>query len=214
MNATRWRGGRGARSVLAALTLGIVAAGAAAESIGELERLTLAVEPKVLNPVQQPGATARLVVTGYDAAGRSRRLRADEVLLSARTREASGNVTVASIEGLKVIPREGGIATVEAAVDRGGRRLSASTDVVVRPFYRDYHQTLVLKLFLGMEGRPVERLAQEPMFQKPHDVLCTFAQALEVIRRADRLTRGMPKIVYLVGWQKGGHDTGTRRGTR
>ena len=208
MNATRWRGGRGARSVLAALTLGIVAAGAAAESIGELERLTLAVEPKVLNPVQQPGATARLVVTGYDAAGRSRRLRADEVLLSARTREASGNVTVASIEGLKVIPREGGIATVEAAVDRGGRRLSASTDVVVRPFYRDYHQTLVLKLFLGMEGRPVERLAQEPMFQKPHDVLCTFAQALEVIRRADRLTRGMPKIVYLVGWQKGGHDHG------
>jgi hypothetical protein len=59
-----------------------------------------------------------------------------------------------------------------------------------------------------MEGDPVERLAREPLFQKPHDVMCTFEEAREVIRKADNLTRGIPKIVYLVGWQKGGHDHG------
>jgi hypothetical protein len=46
------------------------------------------------------------------------------------------------------------------------------------------------------------------MFQKPHNVLCTFEEALEVIRKTDNLTRGIPKIIYLVGWQKGGHDHG------
>jgi hypothetical protein len=29
----------------------------------------------------------------------------------------------------------------------------------------------------------------------------TFAQALDVIERLDRITCGAPKIVYLVGWQ-------------
>ena len=100
------------------------------------------------------------------------------------------------------------VATIEAVVVQSGQRLRATTDVVVTPFYRDYHQTLVLKLFLGMEGDPVERLAQEPLFQKKHDVICTFAEALEVIRKTDNLTQGIPKIVYLVGWQKGGHDHG------
>jgi hypothetical protein len=36
----------------------------------------------------------------------------------------------------------------------------------------------------------------------------TFEEALEVLRKTDNLTRGIPKIVYLVGWQKGGHDHG------
>jgi len=104
--------------------------------------------------------------------------------------------------------RSGGIATIEAAIVEGSKTFKAGTDVVVAPFYRDYHQTLVLKLFLGMEGEPVERIAKEPMFQKPHDVICTFEEALEVIRKTDNLTRGIPKIIYLVGWQKGGHDHG------
>lgn len=199
---------RGARLILAIVCVFVLPQRMLRAAAGEWERLTLTVEPKVLNPVQQPGVTARLVVTGYDAAGRARTLRTDQTVFTVRTREASGNVTVATVEGGKLIPHEGGIATVEAAWDAGGRRLTATADVVVRPFYRDYHQTLVLKLFLGMEGRPVERLAREPMFQKPHDVLCTFEQALDVIRRTDALTRGMPKIVYLVGWQKGGHDHG------
>jgi hypothetical protein len=91
---------------------------------------------------------------------------------------------------------------------RGDKRLKAATDVVVAPYYRDYHQTLVLKLFLGMDGEPVERLANDPTFRKGHEVMCTFEEALEVIRKTDNLTRGIPKIIYLVGWQKGGHDHG------
>lgn len=33
-------------------------------------------------------------------------------------------------------------------------------------------------------------------------------QVLQIIERIDHLTRGIPKIVYLVGWQYTGHDTG------
>jgi lysophospholipase L1-like esterase len=173
-----------------------------------LTNLALSVDRKVLHPVREPGASARLTLTGFYADGSQRVMKQTNAVIKARSRNASGNVEVVAIEGDRVVPKEGGIATVEATVVQGGRRLKAATDVVVAPFYRDYHQTLVMKLFLGMEGDPVERLAREPMFQKPHDGLCTFEEALEVIRKADNLTRGIPKIVYLVGWQKGGHDHG------
>ena len=100
----------------------------------------------------------------------------------------------------------GGIATIEATVPRDGSEYSCATDIVVAPFYREYHQTLVMKLFLGIDGEPVDEIAGEPRFQKKRDVICTFEEALEVIRRTDNLTRGIPKIIYLVGWQKGGND--------
>ena len=172
----------------------------------KLERLTLSADRKVLNPVRDNRAAAKLSLTGFFPDGSKRPLRLSEATIKSRTKSASGNVEVVSISGDKVLPREGGIATIEATVVQDGKRLKAATEVVVAPFYRDYHQTLVQKLFLGMEGEPVERLAKESLFQKPHDVLCTFAEALEVIRKANNLTRGIPKIVYLVGWQKGGHD--------
>ena len=35
----------------------------------------------------------------------------------------------------------------------------------------------------------------------------TFADALNVARRIDNITLGLPKIVYLVGWQYSGHDS-------
>ena len=173
-----------------------------------LERLTLSVDPKVLNPVREKKARGKLTLTGFYSDGSQHSLRPSEALLTARTKSASGNVQVVTIEGDLVVAKEGGIATVEAVVTQSGRRLRATTDVVVAPFYRDYYQTLVLKLFLGMEGEPVERLAKEPLFQRKHDVICTFEEALEVMRKTDNLTRGIPKIVYLVGWQKGGHDHG------
>ena len=172
------------------------------------ERLTISVDPKFLNPVRERNARAKLTVTGFYADGSQRVLSPPEVALKARTKSASGKVEVVAIEGDTVIPKEGGTATVEAVVVQPGRRLKAATEVVVAPYYRDYHQTLVLKLFLGMEGEPVERLAHDPTFRKGHEVLCTFEEALEVIRKTDNLTRGIPKIIYLVGWQKGGHDHG------
>jgi len=173
-----------------------------------LERVVLSVDPKVLHLVGERRSVGRITLTGFYSDGTRRALRPEEAVITARVKEASGNVTVVAIEGRKVVPREGGIATLEATGSEGGHPLTATTEVVVAPFYRDYHQTLVLKLFLGMEGVPVERVEKDPLFQKPHDVLCTFEEALEVIRKADNLTREMPKIVYLVGWQKGGHDHG------
>ena len=173
-----------------------------------LDHLTLTVDRKVLRPVREPKTTAKLTLTGFYTDGSQRTLRPADAVITARTRSASGNVEVAEVKGDKVIGKEGGIATVDAVVVQAGRRFSASTEVVVAPYYREYEKTLVLKLFLGMEGQPVERLAKEPMFLRPHDVFHTFEQALEIIRKTDNVTRGMPKIVYLVGWQKGGHDHG------
>ncbi len=171
-----------------------------------LDHITLSIDRKVLNPVREKKAVAKLSVTAFYADGTSRILLPSEAQIKARTKKASGGVEVVTIAGDKVVPKEGGIATIEAVVTQAGGHLKATTDVVVTPFFRDYHQTLVLKLFLGMEGQPVERLAKDPLFQKEHDVMCTFEEALEVIRKTDNLTRGIPKIVYLVGWQKGGHD--------
>lgn len=173
-----------------------------------LIRVELTTDRHVLNPVREPGCRGRLSLTGFYSDGTRRSLRLTDATLRARTKNASGGVTVITLEGDRVVPHEGGLATVEAEWQQEGKSYRTSTDIVVAPFYRDYHQTLVLKLFLGMEGEPVERLAREPLFQRPHDVLCTFQEALEVIRRTDHLTRGIPKIVYLVGWQQGGHDHG------
>lgn len=39
-------------------------------------------------------------------------------------------------------------------------------------------------------------------------VLTTYRETLEIIRRIHRITSGIPQIVYLVGWQFNGHDTG------
>ena len=60
----------------------------------------------------------------------------------------------------------------------------------------DYSQTLWMKMYLA-----------DPDFMKGvSKVHITFAQALEIIRTVDHLTQGVPKIVYLVGWQGLGHD--------
>ncbi len=60
----------------------------------------------------------------------------------------------------------------------------------------DYSKTLWMKMYLA-----------EPDFPRRRSrVFITFAQALEIIRAVDNLTAGIPKIVYLVGWQGLGHD--------
>lgn len=62
-------------------------------------------------------------------------------------------------------------------------------------FNHDYSQTWVSKMFLS-----------KPNPQGGCIVNLTFEQALEVIRVTDNLSLGIPKIVYLVGWQYNGHD--------
>ena len=71
-----------------------------------------------------------------------------------------------------------------------------------------YHQTLMMKLFLSEvdadkgEGRQLKKRDKGES-----KVALNFEQALEVIRKMDNLTLGIPKIVYLVGWQYNGHDS-------
>lgn len=160
----------------------------------------------VLNPVLHPDQYATLSVTGLLDNGKTMELNGSQILFTAKNKLISGKGDVIRLDGNKVIPGEGGIATITALYQGANQTLSATVDVVVRPYYRDYHQTLVMKLMLGMEGQPVARLTNEPLFRKKHDVICTFEQALELIRKTDALTVGMPKILYLVGWQNGGHD--------
>jgi len=117
-----------------------------------MERLRVDIDKKVLNPLRQEKATANLTLTCSCSDGSHRRLRCSDAVITARTKAASGNVEVVTVQGDTVAPRDGGIATIEATVVEGGKTLTAATDVVVAPFFRDYHQTLVLKLFLGMEG--------------------------------------------------------------
>lgn len=74
-----------------------------------------------------------------------------------------------------------------------------------RPYVHPYHQTLVMKLFLAWkldnDTRGPNRVVDGS------NVYLTFEQALEVIRKLDALTLGIPKIIYLVGWQHHGHDS-------
>lgn len=65
------------------------------------------------------------------------------------------------------------------------------------PWNFDYNQTLVTKLFLC--SRDGEGNVDQ--------VYLTFEEVLEVVRKLDNLTLGLPKIVYLVGWQYNGHDS-------
>ena len=60
----------------------------------------------------------------------------------------------------------------------------------------DYSQTLWMKMYLAEPDFPNNR----------SKVFISFEQALEIIKAADCLTQGIPKIVYLVGWQGLGHD--------
>jgi hypothetical protein len=67
-----------------------------------------------------------------------------------------------------------------------------------RPWMHDYSQTLVMKIHL------CDRDGQGHVKR----VYLTFAEALDVIRKLDNITLGIPKIIYLVGWQFNGHDSG------
>jgi len=74
-----------------------------------------------------------------------------------------------------------------------------------RPYLHPYHQTLVMKLFLGWKRANDNRGPNQVI--DGCNVFLTFEQALEVIRKLDNLTLGIPKVVYLVGWQHDGHDS-------
>ena len=72
------------------------------------------------------------------------------------------------------------------------------------PQKHQYHQTLTMKLFMSQSKFDGKHKRKD---NGQSEVFLTCEQALDVIRRMDHLTLGMPKIVYLVGWQYNGHDS-------
>ena len=169
-----------------------------------LERIEIQLDKATLNPIQEPGVTATYKILGYSSNGSAKELDSSKVAVTAKTVNASGGVEVIKLEGNKIIPKEGGVASIEAIYIGEGITLKATKQVVVRPYYRDYHKTLVLKLFMGIEGDPVVKDTADLIFRhKDPSVICTFSEALNVIKRVDNITRGVPKIIYLVGWEGG-----------
>lgn len=67
-----------------------------------------------------------------------------------------------------------------------------------------YHQTLTMKLMMCESGfnKPFKRRDNGEV--KLH---MTCEQALEAVKQMDNMSVGIPKIVYLVGWQYNGHDS-------
>lgn len=66
-----------------------------------------------------------------------------------------------------------------------------------RPWLLPYHQSLVYKTMNAYKDEVGNLKA----------VHMTFEQTLEVIERFDRMTCGMPQVIYLTGWQYNGHDS-------
>ena len=62
-------------------------------------------------------------------------------------------------------------------------------------FSYDYSRTMMMKIDVAI-----------PDNKGGSRVINTFDSVLDIIKKADILTAGAPKIVYLVGWQYLGHD--------
>jgi hypothetical protein len=77
----------------------------------------------------------------------------------------------------------------------GAQEYSRKETVWKQPYRHDYSQTWTTKMFLA-----------SPDGKGGSDVKITFKQALSIISMIDTLTLGVPKIIYLVGWQYNGHD--------
>ena len=72
----------------------------------------------------------------------------------------------------------------------------------------DYSKTYVVKLFLSQAEFDPVHLGKYKMRDNGKQQVCMNCEkALEAIKGMDALTLGLPKIVYLVGWQYNGHDS-------
>lgn len=160
----------------------------------ELIGIKILTDKETFNPLLEPYVTGNISILGIYLHGENEEITDGEIVFNAKTKLASGDVEVIRLEGNKIIPKEGGIGTIQAVVVKDGKTFRDEKDIVVRPFYHDYYQTLVLKIF---------NLRHPDLHL---DYLCTFEETLEIIKKTDNLTREIPKILYLQGYQKGGFD--------
>lgn len=155
--------------------------------------ISIETDRDTFNPLLEPNVTGQLSVWGHYSDRPSEKITGDGLAVGVNATLSSGE-DVVQLDGQRIVPVEGGVATIEAIVVEGGRTFKAQKDIVVRPFYHEYHQTLMLKIF---------------SIHPKHHVgapTCTFEETLEVIRKTDLLTRGVPKVLYLQGYQDGGFD--------
>lgn len=66
-----------------------------------------------------------------------------------------------------------------------------------KPWIKDYGKTLVMKFFM----------CERDSIGEIKRVYMNYQDALEIIKKIDNFTLGLPKIIYLVGWQYNGHDS-------
>jgi len=118
--------------------------------------LQLHADKTTLNPLLNPADSATLSVTATRTDGAPLDLSGVNVSYSMHTLATSGNVEVARLEGNHLIGLEGGVARVTATAVIKGIAHQASLNIVVRPFYREYHQTLTMKLYMGQKKHAVE----------------------------------------------------------
>lgn len=64
-----------------------------------------------------------------------------------------------------------------------------------RPYMYPYHTMMIMKMFMA-----------QPDGKGGTIIKMNYDDVLENIKKVDQLTRGITKIVYLVGWQFNGHD--------
>lgn len=77
----------------------------------------------------------------------------------------------------------------------------------ITPRY-DYSKVFTTKLFLCQAEYDGLFLGKYKVRDNGRRTVClTIDQAYDVIKGMDRITLGIPKIVYLVGWQYNGHDS-------
>jgi len=175
--------------------------------IHKFQKIVLTTDKTELNPLLNPKEKAHLQVYGITSTGEKIPIDSNLIRWNVQTLYTSGETEVLSVEkNGTVLPKNGGYALIEASYVGVGHGLSDSMKIVVRPFFHEYHKTLTFKLFMGMD--PYGSLRQPVSYERDEHVLLTFEETLDIIRRLDRITCGIPKIVYLVGWQRGGHDHG------
>lgn len=189
-----------------------------------LDRVELSVDNTILSPYEFPGQYATAAVKAYNNDGTEVDMTNATVSYRAETLYVSGDSNVVDIdENGKIttvtepVAKDGempdltevivgGVAQVYADVTVDGVTVSSQpVNVTVRPYRNHYETAIVGKLGLA------SRIDGSPDLDKPGQatvVSMTFEEALDVIRKIDNLTRGIPKIIYLVGWQFNGHDTG------
>lgn len=75
-----------------------------------------------------------------------------------------------------------------------------------RPYMIDYENTIMMKFF--MSGPRMDKTPSGKVYPADCYITQNFETVLNNIRKIDAISRGMNKIVYLVGWQYNGHDDG------